>query len=94
MGDVTGTFNSVSTVALHIIELVKSLPLAEQKVICAALTEHTATKTFSRRKLQQEKDGSYYNPDGIPNDDPIFKVLEEIEQERHLTPGAPAPSFD
>ena len=46
-----------------------------------------------RRHLQRLPDGSYYNPDGIPNDDLVFEILEEIEAERHRTPGPPAPEF-
>jgi hypothetical protein len=85
----------MSTTAMHIIELVKSLPLAEQQVICDELSKHAARlEKPQRRQLQRLADGTYVNPDGIPNDDPIFKILEEIEAERHRTPGPPAPEFD
>ncbi len=85
----------MSTIALRVLELVKSLPLAEQQMICAELAKATADpRRELRRQLQRLPDGSYYNPDGIPNDDAIFKVLEEIEEERHRSPGPPAPEFD
>ena len=84
----------MSTTALRIIELVKSLPPADQRAIRDALAGDGATRTTSRRRLQQLPDGSYINPDGIPNDDPLFKILEEIEEQRHRTPGPPPPKFD
>jgi hypothetical protein len=86
---------AVSTTTLHIIELVKSLPEEEQRTICAALTGPRATAARpKRRQLQRLPDGAYLNPDGIPNDDPLFKVLEGIEAERHVMPGPPPPAFD
>jgi hypothetical protein len=85
----------VSTTALHIIELVKSLPEEEQLTICAALAEHRASASPPRRRQQRRlPDGAYLNPEGIPNDAPIFKVLEAIKAERHATPGPPEPAFD
>jgi hypothetical protein len=84
----------VSTIALHIIELVKSLPNQEQEAICAALARREEIRGTYRRQLQRLPDGSYYNPEGIPNDDPIFKILEEVEEERHCMAGPPPPEFD
>jgi hypothetical protein len=82
-------------IALKILELVRSLPLAEQQMISAELAQSASSPPKPpRRQLQRLEDGSYYNPAGIPNDDPIFKILEEIEEERHRTPGPPAPEFD
>jgi hypothetical protein len=85
----------VGTVALQIIELVKSLPLAEQEAVRTALAgQQRINVTPKRRQLQRLADGSFNNPDGIPNDDPIFQILEQIEDERHREPGPPAPAFD
>lgn len=85
----------MSTMALHIIGLVKSLPEAEQQEIRAALAAQVARRpTGKRRQLQRLPDGSFFNPDGIPNDDPVFEILEDIEAERHRMPGPPAPHFD
>lgn len=85
----------MSTTALHIIQLVKSLPDEEQQVICDAITRGRPTpQPARRRQLQRLPDGTFLNPDGIPNDDPIFKILEEIEEERHRMPGPPPPDFD
>ena len=86
----------MSTTALHIIQLVKSLPDADQRAICEALLDRARTALGPRpsRRLQRLADGTYVNPDGIPNDDPIFKTLEEIEAARRRTPGRPAPEFD
>jgi hypothetical protein len=90
-----GYVSGVSTTALHIIGLVKSLPEAEQQEIRAALAAPAARRTAGkRRQLQRLPDGTFFNPDGIPNDDPIFKVLEDVEVERHRMPGPPAPQFD
>jgi len=36
----------------------------------------------------------YFNPDGIPNEDPFFKMVAEIEEQRHRTSGPSAPEFD
>jgi hypothetical protein len=85
----------VSTVALHIIELVKSLPLAEQLAVREALAAPPGPAVRpKRRELQRLPDGSYHNPDGILNDDPVFRILEQIEAERHRDPGPPPPAFD
>jgi hypothetical protein len=84
----------MSTTASRVIELVKSLPEADQRAIRAALADQELNPgTAGRRKLQRLPDGGYLNPGGIPNDDPVFMVLEEIEQERHRTPGPQAPHF-
>jgi hypothetical protein len=85
----------VSTTALHIIELVKSLPLEDQQAVRAALLqEKPATERPRQGIFLRDAEGNPYDPEGIPNDDPIFKVLEEIEAERHRDPGPPAPQFD
>jgi hypothetical protein len=85
-------FLFMSTTASRVVELVKSLPEADQSAIRAALICQEATGLAQRRKLPRLPDGGYLNPGGIPNDDPIFAVLEEIEQERHRTPGPQAPN--
>ena len=85
----------MSTTALHIIQLVQSLPDADQCAIREALARSPAALgPPPRRRLQRLADGTYLNPEGIPNDDPIFKTLEEIEAARHQNPGRPAPEFD
>lgn len=85
---------AVSTAALQILEMVRRLPAGEQRAVRDALARHAINPAPpTRRQLQRLPDGSYYNPDGIPNDDPIFKILENIEEERHRTPGPPAPDF-
>lgn len=85
----------VSTIALHIIELVKSLPKEDQQAVRKALTgQYEFSVSPKRRQLQRLDDGSFYNPDGIPNDHPVFDVLAQIEEERHRMPGPPAPAFD
>ena len=85
----------MSTTAQHVIELVRSLPEADQRAIRDALTgAPSPLQTIPRRKLQRLPDGGYLNPNGIPNDDPVFQVLEQVEEERHRTPGPPAPEFD
>jgi hypothetical protein len=85
----------VSTTALHIIELVKSLPLEDQQAVRAALLQEAPLSDHPPRSLfLRDADGKPYDPDGIPNDDPIFRLLEEIEEERHRDPGPPAPQFD
>src|ERR1043165_7795598 len=82
-------------ITLKILELVKSLPAADQRIISQELAKNAAGHGQTpSRKLARLPDGGYYNPDGIPNDDPVFKILEEIEQERHRTPGPPPPDFD
>ena len=85
----------MSTTVRHIIELVRSLPFEEQRAVRIALAQPDAPKQIlPRRQLQRLADGRYYNPDGIPNDDPVFKILEEIEADRHRDPGPAAPVFD
>jgi hypothetical protein len=85
----------VSTTALHVIELVKSLPETDQRAIRDALANPGLNSgKGQRRKLQRLPDGSYINPNGIPNEDPVLQVLEEIEDERHRTAGPSSPKFD
>jgi hypothetical protein len=80
--------------ALHIIELVKSLPVEEQRAVCETLAKHGGSLAkLPRRRLQRLPDGRYVNPDGIPNDDPVFKIVDAIEADRHRTPGPPPPEF-
>jgi hypothetical protein len=89
----SGRFDGVSTTATRVIELVKSLPEVDQRAIRQALNRQRPQPTRARRKLQRQPDGSYYNPDGVPNDDPFFKIMEEIEGERHRALGPAAPDF-
>ena len=85
----------MSTTTLQIIELVKSLPLAEQRAICASLNRQVAgLSKIKRPQFVRTPEGGFYNPDGIPNDDPFFKIMEQIEEERHRTPGRPLPDFE
>jgi hypothetical protein len=78
----------MSTTASRVVELVRSLPEADQRAIRVALAEQSVNAgTGRRRKLKRLPDGGYFNPNGIPNDARIFKVLEEIEKERHRTFG-------
>lgn len=84
----------MSTTAKHVIELVKSLPEADQLAIREALAaQKPKLRPRTQRKLQRLPDGTYYNPDGIPNEDPVFTILEGIEEARHRSPGPPAPDF-
>jgi hypothetical protein len=85
----------VGTTASHVIELVKSLPPEDQRTICAELARHAnGLGSLRRRSLKRLPDGTYHNADGIPNDHPFFKIMEEIEEERHRTLGPPAPELD
>ena len=88
-------FPQVSTTALHVIELVKSLSETDQQAIRDALVKPSSKSSANqRRQLERLPDGSYVNPNGIPNDDQALKILEEIEDARHKMPGPSAPSFD
>lgn len=85
----------MSTTALHIIELVKSLPDEEQRTICAALTgPRSPVARRKRRQLERLPDGTCFNPNGIPNDDPFFRILEEDESARRRDFGPAAPAFE
>jgi len=55
---------------------VKSLPPAEQDAVCRALVGRRKPKQTS---WQRTPDGGYYNPDGLPDDHPFFKILAEDE---------------
>jgi hypothetical protein len=80
---------------MRVIELVKSLSPEDQREICSELGRGTEERRRpAKRKLRRLADGTYLNPDGIPNDHPFFKIVEEIEEERHRAPGPPAPEFD
>ena len=85
----------MSTIALKVLELVKSLPKAEQRTICAELAKHVSSESAPTTSgLQKTVTGEYFNPDGIPNDHPFFKILEEDEAARQKDFGPPAPAFD
>jgi hypothetical protein len=90
----SGRLGSVSTTAHHVIELVRSLPEGDQQAIRDALSGQSSHHQAPRRRLQRLPDGGYLNPNGISNEDPVFRILDEIEEERHRTVGRPAPEFD
>jgi hypothetical protein len=78
----------VSTTALHIIELLKSLPLEDQQVVRKALAaQRQPLANPKRRQLQRLADGSFHNPDGIPNDHRVFQILAQIEEGHHPIQG-------
>jgi hypothetical protein len=83
----------MSSTLAHVIALAKALPQEEQQMLCAELTNPAKVKG-ERIVFQRTPDGKPYDPEGIPNDHPVFKILEEIEEERHNDPGPPAPDFD
>jgi len=85
----------VSTIALKVLELVKSLPPEEQRLIYNELTKQA--RQFPSSMEEKDPGALQFTPEdyeGIDNDDPFFKVMEEIEAERHRTPGPPSPEFD
>jgi hypothetical protein len=85
----------VSTTALHIIELVKSLPLAEQRTICAELAKRAAALKLPLSEGESEKlEFAEEDYQGLDDDDPFFRVMEEIEAARHAYTGRPAPQLD
>ena len=85
----------MSTTAFHIIRLVKSLPLAEQRAICSTLNRQAAELVEAKRpRFLPRPEGGFHNPEGIPNDDPFFQIMERIEEERHRTAGRPPAEFD
>lgn len=85
----------MSTTALRIIELVKSLPLEDQQVICAELAKRAATLHLPVDE-QPDPSAEFVEEDrqGLNDDDPFFKVITEIEAARHAYPGRPAPALD
>ena len=85
----------MSTAALEIIELVKSLPADEQRAVREALATTAVPQPAMPRPLfEQLPDGTYYNPDGLPDDDPFFAIMADIEAQRHSHPARPLPSFE
>jgi hypothetical protein len=84
----------MSTTALLILELAKTLPVEEQRFICAALGRHAgAPGSGEGSRFIRTPDGECHNPSGLPNDDPFFRLLEEIETARHATSGRPLPEL-
>ena len=88
----------VSSNALHIIELMKSLPSEEQRLVCALLNRQfrqlTGTPQAKRSKFLRTPDGAYLNSNGIPNNDPFFTIMDAIEADRSDTVARPLPEFD
>jgi hypothetical protein len=50
--------------------------------------------SLSRTLFLRDAEGNLHNPDGIPNDDPIFRTFEQIEEERHCEPCLLQGKFD
>jgi hypothetical protein len=85
----------MSTTALHIIELVKSLPLADQRAICVELAKRMADLDLPMSELGDETlEISAEDMQGLEDDDPFFRVMKEVEAARHTYPGRSAPQFD
>ena len=81
----------MSTTALHIIQLVKSLPPAEQQAVTAALAGLAPGVERGSPAGPALTQADY---EGLPDDDPFFNVMEEIERDRHVHTGRPAPDLD
>ena len=81
----------MSTTAFHIIQLVRSLPAAEQQAIRDALS-----KTHIRTALPNAGQDTFAPEDyeGLPDDDPFFKITEQVEAERHSRVGPTLPDLD
>jgi hypothetical protein len=85
----------VSTTALHIIELVKSLPLAEQRAICRELAKRAAALNLPLSEAPDEKiEFTAEDREGLDDDAPFFRIMAEIESARHAYHGRPAPPLD
>lgn len=80
----------MSRTALHIIQLVKSLPVSEQQAIKAALTSVAS----SPGSMLSEGGFEARDYEGLPDNDPFFAVIEQIEQQRHMHSGRPVPELD
>ncbi len=82
----------MSTTALHIIELVKSLPLPEQQAIYSEMARYRS------ELLARQSHGSAARPrmaeEGIPNDHAFFTILEADEAARRRDFGPPPPDFN
>ncbi len=74
----------MSTTALHIIQLVKSLPVEEQQAIGSALASLAASPQHGLPAVRPPFQSEDY--EGLPDDDPFFKVMEEIERQRTPPP--------
>ena len=85
----------MSSTALHILELVKSLPSEEQRLVCALLNRQLAgMSTIKRPAYLRTPDGGYLNPNGLPNDGPFFKIMDAIEAERSEAAARPLPELE
>ena len=85
----------MSSTALHILELVKSLPSEEQRLVCALLNRRLAGMSVIKRPTYlRTPDGGYLNPNGLPSDDPFFKIMDSIDAERSKTPARPLPELE
>ncbi len=78
--------------ALRIVQLVKSLPLSEQRAVSAALAHLNTPVPGAQAGAAAPFGPADYV--GLPDDDPFFKVMEEIERERHALMGPPPPALD
>jgi hypothetical protein len=82
----------VSTTALRILELVKSLPPSERRIVAAAV------ERVNSEGIAEAGDGqSSFKPEdyqGLDDDDSFFKIIDQIEQERHDRVGPSAPELD
>jgi hypothetical protein len=63
-------------------------------LIWSALSRQTAAPRQSRRpEFLRTPAGECRNPSGVPNDDPFFRLVEQIEEDRHRTPGRRLPEL-
>ena len=86
----------MSTTALHLIQLIKSLPLEDQRAVYEALAKQASLLRAAAAAIPAGSGTPvrYDNPNGIPNDHPFFKIMEEDEAARRKDPGPPPPEFD
>lgn len=49
---------------------------------------------IKRPEFVRTPNGAYINRNGIPNDDPFFTIMEQIEEERHRTGPRDLPDLD
>ena len=82
----------MSSIAIHIIELVKSLPTADREAVCTALAPFARIPGSPATADQPDLKPEDY--EGLEDGDPFFKIMEEIEEQRHAHPGRAAPELD
>ncbi len=83
---------AMSTTTWRIIQLIQSLPLREQQVVRNFLARADIPQR-SEEPGPSAPSSNWEAEEGLPDDDPFFKIMEDVERERRTHQSRPIPDF-